>query len=77
MHLLFAHTEQDVYKYLEPLLEDFRKLRRRTTMGWELTTMDKFVDELLEEGYSCDIALPRLPSRIKLEDIKALEKRVG
>ena len=46
-------------------------------MGWELTTMDQFVDELLEEGYSCDIALPRLPNRLKLEDIKALDKRVG
>ena len=52
----------DVYKYLEPLCMDFRKLRHRIALGWELRNVDEFtpqMDELLVGDYSCDIALPR------------------
>jgi len=64
-----------VYKILEPLLADYRKLKRRGQNGWSLTFMDEFVDDLLTKERVCDIALPRLPKRELLEDADELEPR--
>ena len=42
--------------------------RRRLGDGtFVLTHMDEFIEELLREEMVCDIALPHLPKRIKLE----------
>ena len=65
----------DVYKYLEPLYNDYLKVRHRTPSGWELKHVDEFIDELLTGDYSCDIALPRLPKRWHLEDLGLLTER--
>ncbi|KAK7207305.1 PRP38 family-domain-containing protein [Myxozyma melibiosi] len=65
----------DVYKLLEPLLSDYRKLRIRNMNGFRLTYMDEFVDALLTEERVCDIALPRLPKRMVLEDTEELDPR--
>ncbi|KAL2913012.1 hypothetical protein HK105_207467 [Polyrhizophydium stewartii] len=68
----------DVYRRLEPLLLDKRKLRRRTPAGsFELTFMDQFVDELLTADRACDTILPRLARRSVLEDRGDLEPRVS
>jgi len=75
MYLRLVGRYTDVYKYLEPLYNDYRKLRRRKTVGWEVIRMDMFIDELLHEGYSCEVAMPRIPSRITLEDRDELPKR--
>ena len=53
----------DIYKYLELLYNDYRKVRHRTNDGWEVMRMDQFIDKLLTDDYACDIALPRLPKR--------------
>ncbi|KAG0224796.1 Pre-mRNA-splicing factor 38A [Actinomortierella wolfii] len=64
-----------IYKVLEPLLDDPRKLRKRTVNGFTLTYMDEFVDELLREERVCDVVLPRLTKRYVLEDAGELDPR--
>ena len=58
----------EVYQYLEPLYNDYRKLRRRNADGtYTITRMDEFIEECLREDYLLDIAMPRLPKRLALE----------
>jgi pre-mRNA-splicing factor 38A len=71
---LFFKAE-DVYKLLEPLYVDYRKLRIRTTTSVRLSYMDEFIDDLLTKERVCDTALPRLPKRVALEDLGKLETR--
>jgi hypothetical protein len=53
-----------VYQYLEPLYNDYRKVRLRHADGsFGLTHMDEVVDQLLNNEYLFDIALPRIPNR--------------
>ena len=63
----------DIYEQLEPLLNDYRPLRRRDMTDWTLTTMDEFVDDLLTQERVCGIALPRLPKREVLEEAGYLD----
>ncbi|KAF8429145.1 PRP38 family-domain-containing protein [Tirmania nivea] len=65
----------DVFKTLEPLLGDYRKLKLRGQAGFRLTYMDEFIDDLLTKDRVCDIALPRIPTRAQLEDLDELEPR--
>jgi pre-mRNA-splicing factor 38A len=70
----------EVYGLLEPLYNDFRRLRRRTGAslgGWELTTVDQFARELLTEEMVCDVTMPRLPPRAHLETQCLLEPYVS
>jgi hypothetical protein len=61
-YLRLVGKPTDVYQYLEPLYNDYRKLRRRNADGgYSLAHVDEFIDELLTTEYSCDIALPRVP----------------
>ena len=66
-----------VYSALEPLLNDYRKLRFRSAVDGSYTIlhMDEFVDALLRDERCCDIILPRLVSRAVLEDSGQLEAR--
>jgi len=53
-----------VYQYLEPLYNDYRKVRLRHDDGsFGLTHMDEVVDQLINNEYMFDIALPRIPNR--------------
>lgn len=61
MYLRCTGRPADVYKYLEPLYVDYSKIRFRNFEGSKITHVDEFVDQLLTEDYSCDIALPHLP----------------
>ena len=65
----------DIFKTLEPLLGDYRKLKLRGQAGFRLTYMDEFIDDLLAKDRVCDIALPRIPTRAQLEDLDELESR--
>ncbi len=66
----------DIYTYLEPLLNDYRKLRRRLPGGgYDLTFMDAFIDELLTEERVCNVIMPRLIKRSILEEEGKLEPR--
>lgn len=54
----------EVYQYLEPLYNDYRKVRLRHANGnFGLSHMDEVVDQLLSNEYLFDIALPRIPNR--------------
>lgn len=66
----------EVYRYLEPLYNDFRKLVYRTsTKGWEVIHMDVFIERLLKDETVCEIALPHLIKRNKLEELGSLQPR--
>lgn len=66
---------EEVYKTLEPLLLDSRKLRRRRKEEYVLTYIDEYVDELLTKERSCGTSLWKLPGRQVLEDLEKLEVR--
>ncbi|KAL6768334.1 hypothetical protein ACKKBF_B38735 [Auxenochlorella protothecoides x Auxenochlorella symbiontica] len=68
----------DVYQYLEPLYNDFRKVRVRESKGaFALSYVDQVVDDMLTRDYCFDIALPRLPARKVLEEAGQLQPRVS
>ncbi|KAI0460855.1 hypothetical protein LJB42_001502 [Komagataella kurtzmanii] len=64
-----------VYQLLEPLLNDYRKLRIRKHGNADLTYVDQLVDELLAEEKFCGLTLPRLVNRLRLEDDGLLDPR--
>jgi pre-mRNA-splicing factor 38A len=64
-----------IYQYLEPLLNDYRKLAYRGMSGWQMMHMDEFVDSLLRDELVCDMALPHLVKRMKLEELGTLLPR--
>jgi pre-mRNA-splicing factor 38A len=67
---------RDVYATLEPMLLDYRKLRRRNREGrFALTHLDQFVDDLLTKERVCGTSLKKLPNRSVLEDLGYLEPR--
>ncbi|KAJ1383466.1 Pre-mRNA-splicing factor 38 [Sesbania bispinosa] len=75
-YLRLTGSDVDVYRYLEPLYNDYRKLRRKLADGqFTLTHVDEVIDELLTKDYSCDIALPRIKRRWTLESLGSLEPR--
>ncbi|KAG0090315.1 hypothetical protein BGZ92_003215 [Podila epicladia] len=66
-----------IYHYLESLLDDGRKLRKRGMGGYSIIHMDEFIDELLREERVCDVVLPRLVKRYVLEDAGELDPRIS
>jgi hypothetical protein len=57
-------------QYLEPLYDDFRKIRYMDKMGkMQASNVDQFVDELMTSERICDIILPRLQQRHVLEEL--------
>ncbi|XP_058449588.1 pre-mRNA-splicing factor 38 [Malaya genurostris] len=77
-YLRLTGSSLDCYKYLEPLYNDNRKLRRQNRMGhYELVHMDEFIDDLLREERVCDIILPRIQKRHVLEENNELEPKVS
>ncbi|KAI1714354.1 PRP38 family domain-containing protein [Ditylenchus destructor] len=74
MYIRLTFSSVEVYKYLEPLFNDFRKLRYMDKMGkFSVVHMDEFIDYLLRETHYCDIQLPRLQKRQALEETDQLE----
>lgn len=76
-YVRLTRKAEDVYKILEPILEDRRKLRRRGRQGTSLTFMDVFVDDLLTKDRVCATTLWKMPKREILEDLEVLEPRVS
>ncbi|KAG6460566.1 pre-mRNA-splicing factor 38 [Manduca sexta] len=77
-YMRLTGTSVDCYKYLEPLYNDNRKLRRQTREGqFEIVHVDEFIDELLREERLCDIILPRIQKRPILEENNELEPKVS
>lgn len=76
-YMRLTGTSLDCYRYLEPLLNDFRKLRKQNRDGqFELVHMDEFIDYLLREERYCDIILPRIQKRHVLEESNELGKKI-
>jgi pre-mRNA-splicing factor 38A len=67
----------DVYKTLEPLLLDYRKIKRRVRDAYTLTYVDQFVDDLLTKDRVCGTSLWKLPPRQQLEDLEMLDERIS
>lgn len=75
-YVRLTFTPKDVFLTLEPMLADYRKIRRRTKDGaYALTYMDQFVDDLLTKDRVCGTSLMKLPQRTILEDLGQLEIR--
>jgi pre-mRNA-splicing factor 38A len=68
LYVRVAWKAVDIYRHLEPILKDYRKIRQRMINGtWSILCMDEFVETLLTDTYACDIALPRIPKRKMVE----------
>ncbi|KAF8792653.1 pre-mRNA-splicing factor 38A-like [Argiope bruennichi] len=77
-YMRLVGTSLDCFKYLEPLYNDYRKLRIQNRQGqFELSYMDEFIDLLLHEERLCDVILPRIQKRHILEVNNELEPRVS
>ncbi|EJW81132.1 pre-mRNA-splicing factor 38A [Wuchereria bancrofti] len=78
MYIRLTFTSIEVYKYLEPLYNDYRKLRIMNNEGrFEIVHMDEFIDNLLRDERYCDIHLPRIQKRITLEEVGELQPYVS
>ena len=76
-YLRMVGSPKDIYTYLEPLLNDYRKIAYRSMKGWELRHVDDFVESLLHDELCCDVSLPHLPKRHLLEESGSLPPRVS
>ncbi|KIW02107.1 uncharacterized protein PV09_06597 [Verruconis gallopava] len=76
-YIRLAWEPVEIYQTLEPLLLDYRKLKRRTRDGFTLTYMDQFIDDLLTKDRVCATSLWKLPHRAILEDLDMLEPRTS
>ena len=66
----------DVWRRLEGLLADYRRVKRRKEDGgWELVHVDEVVDELLQQDKALSVSLPRLMRRERLVQLGHLEPR--
>lgn len=77
-YLRLTASAVDCYKYLEPLYNDYRKIRRQNRAGqFETVHMDEFIDDLLREERVCDVILPRIQKRMVLEENGDLDPKVS
>lgn len=77
-YLRLTASAVDCYKYLEPLYNDYRKIRRQNRAGqFEVVHMDEFIDDLLREERVCDVILPRIQKRSVLEENGDLDPKVS
>ncbi|VDK37907.1 unnamed protein product [Dibothriocephalus latus] len=75
-YLRLVGESAEIYKYLETLYNDFRKIKKQDSSGkFSLIHMDEFIDSLLTEERVCDVILPRLQKRSVLEEANILESR--
>jgi len=75
MYIRLTFQAAEVYSILEPMMKDYRKLRVRSMVGYSITHMDSFADDLLTQERVCDIILPRIAKRSVLEDLGELGPR--
>jgi len=74
-YIRLAWEPVEIYTTLEPLLTDYRKIKRRLKDAFTLTHVDQFIDDLLTKDRMCATSLWKLPSRANLEDLDMLEPR--
>jgi len=77
-YMRLVGTAVECYRYLEPLYNDYRKIRFQNKDGnFEVIYMDDFIDSLLREERYCDVILPRLQKRQVLEEANEIEPRIS
>jgi len=77
-YMRLTGSSLDCYKYLEPLLNDYRKIKFQKRDGtFHLSHVDEFIDELLREERVCDVILPRIQKRHVLEENEMLDPRTS
>lgn len=77
-YLRLTGTALDCYNYLEPLYNDYRKLKVKNRNGlFELTHVDEFIEVLLHEESFAGQTIPRLQKRHVLEETNLIEPRVS
>lgn len=63
-YLRLVGRAYDVYTYLEPLYNDFRRVRVAQPDGrFALSHVDEVVDDMLRKDYLFDVAMPHIPYR--------------
>lgn len=78
MYIRLTMPCEDVYKHLERLYSDNRKVTYRKIDGsFEKLYIDEFIDHLLRDERYCDIILPRLTQRRVLEETGRLPPRIS
>ena len=76
---LTASNAINIYKILEPLYADYRRMvirKNEASTGatsFKVMHMDEFIDKLLKSDRFCDISLPRMNKRCVLEENGDLE----
>lgn len=72
---------KEIYEKLEPLRNNYLKLRQRSIDGsCFLTHVDELADELLREDRIFGVVLPRIPKRevlVELEELGPYESRIS
>merc|ERR1719427_766621 len=77
-YMRLTGTSLDCYKYLEPLLNDYRKIKFQDKNGnFHLKHVDEFIDDLIREERVCDVIMPRVQKRHVLEENEMLEPRIS
>lgn len=76
-YMRLTGSSLDVYQYLEPLYNDYRKIRVWTPEGEKISHVDEFAWELVHGNFLCDISLPPIPKRYVLEKSGVLGPRIS
>ncbi|EPZ35324.1 PRP38-domain-containing protein [Rozella allomycis CSF55] len=77
-YLRLVGSGLEIYRELEPLLADYRKLRlRNKDRSYTIIHMDEFVDELLTQERTFDTILPRIVKRHVLAETGQLNFRTS
>jgi len=76
-YLRLVGKSSEIYQYLEPLYNDYRKVRKKVDSGYAVVYIDEFIDELLTQQTACDITLPHLQKRSILEESGELTRRIS
>ncbi len=74
-YLRLTGSPVEIYRLLEPLLNDYRKILILHSGGWTISHIDEIIDGMLRNSHAFDMALPHLPKRITLEDKNVLKPR--
>ena len=78
MHLRLTAKAEDVYNTLEPLYNDYRKIKIRQPAGdLAVIHIDEFVDELLRQDIYLETVLPKITRRHVLEETEGMPLRVS
>ncbi|KAJ4293986.1 hypothetical protein N0V90_007675 [Kalmusia sp. IMI 367209] len=74
-YIRLAWEPVEIYTTLEPLLLDYRRVRRRQKDGFVISTIDQLVDDMLTQPRLFATSLWKMQERSILEDLELIEPR--